>query len=82
MATGACPTDLNWKACWTWLTPTLAFPQWDHPFTSVQSNVYWSSSTVAGAVSNAWYVILYYGYVESQDKAGGKYYVWPVRDGQ
>ena len=48
------------------------------PFTAVQGNVYWSSSTNAG---NAWYVNMYDGYVFNGVKFSTNY-VWPVRAGQ
>jgi hypothetical protein len=50
-------------------------------FTSVQSYVYWSSSTFAYYTANAWYVYVGLGYVFSNSKTGN-YYVWPVRGGQ
>jgi hypothetical protein len=52
-----------------------------HPFTGVQSTIYWTSTTARGNTSSAWYVSLTNGYVNSGGKSGG-YYVWPVRDGQ
>ncbi len=51
-----------------------------YPFTNVQSNVYWSSTTYAGGASFAWYVHLGYGGVIASSKAN-PYYVWPVRGG-
>ncbi len=51
------------------------------PFTGVQSNYYWSSTTFANGTSNAWRVYLYYGYVDNGTKTSD-YYVWPVRGGQ
>ena len=58
----------------------LALPG-GHPFTSVQSGHYWSSTTFASNTALAWNVRLYDGVVN----AGGKTdtnYVWPVRGGQ
>ncbi len=52
-----------------------------HPFTGVQSFVYWSSSTGAGSAGNAWNVSMDYGYVDYYGKGNG-FYVWPVRAGQ
>jgi hypothetical protein len=52
-----------------------------HPFTSVQSGVYWSSSTYANNTTFAWYVGMDGGSVNYHDKANS-YYVWPVRGGQ
>ncbi|MBF0509695.1 MAG: DUF1566 domain-containing protein [Deltaproteobacteria bacterium] len=52
-----------------------------HPFTRVQSNPYWSSSTLPGSPPGTWFVYLPGG-------GGGAvsntydYYVWPVRGGQ
>jgi hypothetical protein len=50
-------------------------------FTGVQSDNYWSSTTVASSTAGAWCVHLSAGNVGSYDKAFGKY-VWPVRGGQ
>ena len=52
-----------------------------HPFTGVQSDCYWSSSTSAIGTSNAWPVDLNAGYVLSYSKTT-LYYVWPVRGRQ
>jgi len=52
-----------------------------HPFTAVQANYYWSSSSsAANTSSNAWIVYIYYGSVAAGVKADS-YYVWPVRSG-
>jgi len=51
-----------------------------HPFSGVQLDYYWSSTTFAGNPSDAWYVDLLYGSVDFYDK-GLTYYVWPVRGG-
>jgi len=51
------------------------------PFTSVQSDYYWSSTTYAGGTTDAWYVYLVDGGVGSYGKAS-TFYVWPVRGGQ
>jgi hypothetical protein len=58
----------------------LALPS-GHPFTGVQSDWYWSSSTSADYTGFAWRVFLYYGYVY-YDLKTNTYYVWPVRAGQ
>jgi hypothetical protein len=50
-----------------------------HPFTGVQSDAYWSSTTWAPSL--AWYVDLRWGVVSGQDK-NAAFYVWPVRGGQ
>ncbi|KJU84656.1 secreted protein containing DUF1566, partial [Candidatus Magnetobacterium bavaricum] len=48
--------------------------------TNMQSDRYWSSTTYAGLTSNAWFVIMYDGYV-GDDAKTYSYYVWPVRAG-
>ncbi len=53
-----------------------------HPFTSVQTYYYWSSSTYASSPTDAWYVVMFDGYVGYSDKINNSYYVWPVRGGQ
>jgi hypothetical protein len=52
-----------------------------HPFTRVQSNIYWSSTTYAPDPAVAWFVYLSDGLVYVDNKAS-TYYVWPVRGGQ
>ena len=52
-----------------------------HPFTGVQSNFYWSSTSVANNTDNAWEVSLRDGKVISSNKRNTNY-VWPVRGGQ
>ena len=49
-----------------------------HPFTSIQSSYYWSSTTVAVGSDLAWLVYLGYGYVDYGAKVTA-FYVWPVR---
>ena len=51
-----------------------------HPFTNVQSNVYWSSTTSVVDTSNAWVVLFSSGYVGYDGKSYGDY-VWCVRGG-
>lgn len=51
-----------------------------HPFTNVQSNFYWSSTTYASSTSVAWGVDFYSGSVSLSVKGSG-YYVWCVRGG-
>ena len=51
------------------------------PFTGVQSDLYWSSTTHAAYTTYAWYVSLSEGYVYYDGKTF-TYYVWPVRGGQ
>ena len=52
-----------------------------HPFSGVQTNNYWSSTTVANNSSDAWFVYLNDGYVSYTGKTVSNY-VWPVRGGQ
>ncbi len=52
-----------------------------NPFTGVQSNYYWTSTTNAENTSNAWLVYLTNGSVGSIGKST-TFYVWPVRGGQ
>jgi hypothetical protein len=52
-----------------------------HPFTSVQSYGYWSSTSYANSTDDAWIVYMGYGAVYDYGK-GGSYSVWPVRSGQ
>lgn len=50
-------------------------------FAGVQSGYYWSSTTVAGTMANAWNVHLSYSIVNGANKTGATY-VWPIRGGQ
>ena len=50
-------------------------------FSGVQSNAYWSSTTLALNTSGAWSVGLYNGLVGSYYKSSSNF-VWPVRGGQ
>ena len=50
-----------------------------HPFTNVQSDVYWSSTTSAFSSSSAWYVFMDDCFVYNGIKSDLSY-VWPVRD--
>jgi len=52
----------------------------DHPFTSVASGGYWSSTTYLPNPSTAWAVNLPDGYVTFGNKSGPGY-LWPVRGG-
>ena len=51
------------------------------PFTGVELNYYWSSSTIAALTDHAWIVSLAFGLVDYVQKTGGRH-VWPVRGGQ
>ena len=51
-----------------------------HPFSSVQSTYYWSSTTYAGSTYDAWFVYMYNGFVHGHDKTDSLC-VWPVRGG-
>ena len=54
-----------------------------HPFSTVQSAAYWSSTTVSGTTSNAMTVHLGAGSIDSQTKTVSlSTYTWPVRGGQ
>lgn len=52
-----------------------------HPFTNVQPEYYWSSTTYAGATNSAWFVNVWYGFAHHYFKAYDGY-IWPVRDAQ
>jgi hypothetical protein len=53
-----------------------------HPFSNVQVDVYWSSTTYADDTSKAWSVRMYGGDVYYDAKSVSGDYVWPVRSGQ
>ena len=54
-----------------------------HPFTNVQSNNYWSSTSYVYNPSHAWIVDMYVGYLANDNKSNNfDGYVWPVRSGQ
>jgi hypothetical protein len=50
-----------------------------HPFTGVQPDHYWSSTTVAPYTSNAWFVAMTRGHITYTYSKGYLFYVWPVR---
>ena len=52
-----------------------------NPFSGVQVNLYWSSTTYANDPGLVWYVYLGFGNVTLNGK-NGTIYVWPVRGGQ
>ena len=52
-----------------------------HPFLTVQSDLYWSATTVAGFPGAAWGVIFFNGNVNNIGKSFG-FPVWCVRGGQ
>ena len=52
-----------------------------HPFTNVQADAYWSSTTIAFDSGDAWYVRMNNGSVDGFYKSG-LFSVWPVRGGQ
>ena len=62
---------------------TLGTGRWQEgdPFSGLQSDDYWSSTSDAGLPSFAWFVNFALGLVGSDDKAS-TYYAWPVRGGQ
>lgn len=92
-AMGFCD-NLNYAGHKDWRLPTLkelhslidysqndpALPE-GHPFVSVQSKYYWSSTSYAGNSSGAWDVNMDYGYVDGYYKENNGY-VWPVRGGR
>jgi len=51
-----------------------------HPFTGVESDYYWSSTTYAYGCSNAWMVLMESGLVHAYSKSEF-HYLWPVRAG-
>ena len=51
------------------------------PFTGVQPDFYWSSTTYLDIKADGWVVGLYDGVAVNDDKVSGSY-VWPVRGGQ
>lgn len=53
-----------------------------NPFTDVQSVNYWTSTAFADLTVLAWYVNLYDGAVNNDNKVGVEFCVWPVRSGQ
>ncbi len=55
--------------------------QSDHPFTNLQSNYYWLSTTVAGKTSYAWHSHTSSFHLGNEFAKSGSYYVWPVRGG-
>ena len=57
---------------------SLALPS-GHPFTSVLSKYYWSSTTYAANTNVAWLVNMGYGFVYMDFKVSNYFYVWPVR---
>ena len=65
------------------LSDTTGTAQWveNNPFTSVQTDRYWSSTSFAGAAASAWYVDMIDGFANYDVKTGTRY-VWPVRGGQ
>ena len=62
---------------------TVGTGQWSEgdPFNNVQSDFYWSSTSLAYQTVGAWYVYMDTGSVGDFDKSGFVY-VWPVRGGQ
>ena len=52
-----------------------------HPFTNVQSLLYWSASTDTENATLAWLVYFFNGNVNSGSKAGSNPFVWCVRGG-
>ena len=63
-------------------SPSVTWTMPGSPFTNVQSDYYWSSTSYAHSTLGAWIVDMYYGYVNYGNKASSYLYVWPVRAGQ
>jgi hypothetical protein len=63
---------------------TAGTGRWEEgdPFSGVQSDDYWSSTSDAGLPTYAWFVNFALGLVGSDDKEIRVYFVWPVRGGQ
>ncbi len=82
------PTEKEWKAMVNnkYEKPALSnatgTEQWQDgdAFLNVQMSYYWSTADEE-LTSFAWYVYLYYGYVDITEKSNYNY-VWAVRDGQ
>jgi hypothetical protein len=78
--------ELESLICANYKTPSLSntvgTAKWTEgaPFSSVQSNIYWSSTSRVGNTSNAWRVEFNSGSVAVNVKTNS-YYVWPVRAG-
>jgi len=53
-----------------------------HPFSNLQADAYWSSTTHARSPDGAWFVRMTDGRVDADFKSENSYYVWPVRGGQ
>ena len=68
------------------LSNTAGTAKWTagDPFTNVEIDLYWSSSTYVFDMTNAtaWVVNLGFGTVETVAKTDDAYIVWPVRGGQ
>lgn len=74
------PSTDEWEALIDKNASDPALPS-GHPFTGVQSDMYWSSTTYAGSAISAWYVNLGVGVVIGSIMTGSNY-VWPVRGGR
>lgn len=53
-----------------------------HPFTNVQTYLYWTATTRTAYPDMAWFVGFSDGYTDNADKATNTNYVWPVRGGR
>lgn len=66
------------------IDPTLGPPgpalSVGHPFLNVQTNIYWSATTVAGFPDVAWWINTFVGEVFAEHKAF-RHYAWCVRGG-
>ena len=66
------------------LSNTAGTAKWSEgdPFTGVQSNSYWTSSTSSDNASNGWRVHLIHGGAGGSVAKSDALYVWPVRGGE
>lgn len=73
---------LNLKYTFPPISNTEGTGQWSEgdPFTSLQSDTYWSSTSVAIGINSAWNVGMHLGCLNGSNIAA-QFYVWPVRGG-
>ena len=51
-----------------------------HPFTNIQSDIYWSATTTVDSLTPlAWAVDFFFGSVITDAKASGTHFIWCVR---
>jgi hypothetical protein len=74
----------NRTELWSLIDNSKTFPPLplNHPFTNVQSDRYWTSTTFASDPTDAWVVYLWGSFVSHNIKTeSDHYYAWPVRGG-